>query len=186
MIGRTRRAMTLVEIVVVTLILIIAGLALSAFVRTTYGPQDTITGQTSADMTARQSLDILADKLRNAQWCTVAGTPSAVVTGNSSSITVYTSTTDNSQTLKYALTGGNLVKYVNGSGTGTTVLTGISSLTITYYRANDYTTAITPAAADYPLIGAVGITATASKAQMNTYTRQYSTYVRLRNSPPPG
>jgi Tfp pilus assembly protein PilV len=196
-----KAGMTLLELIVVSFILMLSGLALLGFIRTTYNAQDTISGQNSADTNARQVLDVLADNIRNAQWfdpydpgCQAgcgSGYKTAVIAGTATSITVYnfdpaTGITDGTRYTQFSLSGTNLQKSVNG-GAATTILSGVQSLTLDYYRSNSYVTPITlPLAvdgSDYPQIWAIRITATVSVSQMSSYTSQYQTFVRLRNSP---
>ena len=193
-----RAGVTLIELMMVTIILFIGGLVLFEFVKSTYGAQDTISGQNSADATARQVIDTLADELRNSQWfnpydalCQAgcgSGTAEDVTAGTATSITFYRNSLYGNQSIQYSLSGTNLQKSVDGA-TAVTVLTGVQSLTFTYYShsPNTYDTLLTLplASADYPLLGTVGIDATVSVTQLNTYSRRYQSLVRLRNSPPP-
>ena len=193
---KRRAGMTLIELLIVTFILIISGLALVGFIQITYGAQDTISGQNSADATARQVLDVLADNIRNSQWYNT-GNPNTscaimVSAALSTDITIYnqdptTTLTDGTEYTRYWLSGTDLNRAVTAGGatTTTTILTGVQSLAFNYYSSADYKTAITPASSDYPLLGAVEIAATVSTTQLKTYTRQYTSRVRLRNSPPP-
>ena len=152
---------------------------------------------TFATQQAREPLDTLADHLRDAQLC---GTPGTNCTGAdtvgtsrvisaaaASDITYYSSNSVSTGTpVRYYLSGTSLIRSVGG--TNTTVLSNISSLTLTYYVSTSYnngsltTTANpnAPVAAELPDLIAVKITASTT---VSGRTSQFSTLVRLRNSP---
>lgn len=183
-----RRGFTLVELLTVALIIMASSGALLTFIRVTYSAQDTIMGSTTSQGGARRSLDAVADNIRHAQWYNPGalrtGPGPALLEAGSTAITFLTSTTDTSQTIRYALVGTDLTKSVNGAA-ATTVVGGVTSFALTYYRAGDWVVLAAPASADFPLIGGVGISATVAVTQMNTYSNRYTTYVRMRNSPAP-
>src|SRR5437879_5402020 len=90
---------SLIELLVVTVVLMLSGLALVTFIRVTYGAQDLISGQNSADAMARQVLDTLADNIRDAQFYdTGVSTTSMVIRSASpptaTSITIYNVSSD--------------------------------------------------------------------------------------------
>lgn len=190
-----RRGLTLIELLVTAIVMVVAGAGLAAFVRTTYDAQDTILGQGTADMLARQAVDIIVDNLRDAQWfdpqatgctsgCGGTAIAQAISSAGISSVTYHTDTRDGSQVTALWLTNDHcLVKQVNG-GAQNVILTGVQSLTFSYYEPNDWWNAVAPTPADYPKIGAMGVSVTIAETGMRPYTSSESSYVRLRNSPP--
>jgi hypothetical protein len=152
---------------------------------------------TFAIQQSREPLDTLADHLRDAQVCgtpgtncaaaDVSGTSAVISAGASSDITYYSSSSTATGTpVRYYLSGTSLIRSVGG--TNTTVLSNVSSLTLTYYDSTSYnsgsltTTANpnAPVATELWKLAAVKITASTTS---NGRTSQFSTLVRLRNSP---
>ena len=150
-------------------------------------------------------LNTVGDHLRNAQMCLSANGCTAGVQGSvlsaasANDITYYTDGTNaNGSPVRYHLVGNNLVRTVGA--TNKTVLYNISSLTTTYYKITSLasgsatqaaynstpahvsttTNANAPTAAELPNLAAIRITAT---SVIDGHTVQYSTFVRLRNSP---
>jgi len=152
-----------------------------------------VTGQaevfdvTWSSSAARQPRETLADHLRIAQSCSASSgciQNSVLAAGAATDITYYTDAAGS--TVRYYLSGTNLVRVVNG--VPTTVLQNINSLSLTYYTSTTYNSASltataspsAPTAAELPSLAAVKITASSTT---DGHTVQYSTLVRLCNSP---
>lgn len=150
------------------------------------GVVQTVTySMTASTRDARQALDTMADHLRTAQLSTSAN--AAISSGATSDVTYYSDT--GGSTVRYRLSGTNLLRTVGG--TDTTALANVTSLSFTYYTTSTYnsssltatTNSHAPTAAELPQLAAIGITASTTT---DGRTVQYSSIVRLRNSPTRG
>ena len=163
--GRSpQRGMTPIEVLIVGLVLTMVGVGLYTLVRSTYDAQYLLLNQNSANANSRSAIDTLADQLRGANGLTAA---------TASDITF----TDSTGTVRYWLSGGNLVKTVNGlPAGGTTVQKNVTALTFLYQTySSGWTSSAAPATPAN--VGAVTVTATVS---IGGATRQTSSLVRLR------
>src|SRR5947209_14181646 len=110
--SRTRRGVTLIEMLVSLLMTIVIAGALFAIFTNTYQSRDFVVGQGGAETDARTPLDNLADHLRDAQqyWTTGGTTPTAVnqssviAAGSKTSVTYYESN-NSSDTVRLWLSG---------------------------------------------------------------------------------
>lgn len=198
MMAKTKRGMTLVELLVASLLGLLVASALLMLVQTTYTAQDTLFGQNAAYARIRQAVDRLADNIRTSQlYPSHSATGTALVDATSSSLTCYT---DSSGTNKINLfldtstTPPSLSKTLISSTNSDTynVVNGVQSLQFTYYLQSNSTFASSSAAwpttvdpnqpttAELKNIGAVMISATVN---IDGYARTLTTFVRLRNSP---
>jgi hypothetical protein len=181
------------EVLVATVAALVVGTAMLAMIQANITSFFLTQGQNVADATARQPLDILADEVRGAQ----PYSGSALQAAASNSITLYTSTAG-AYTQFWLDTTVNppALKSTTSTGTTTVLVSGVQSLQFTYYiptssgsaaytpPTSGWATTASPHApvtAELSEIGAVQIVATLS---LNGYSRQLTTFVRLRNSPP--
>jgi hypothetical protein len=156
--------------------------------------QTMVVGQSDAETGARQPLDTLADHIRNAQQYKFASTENVnsykvIASGTATTIEYYAS---NSSTdiVRYELTGTNLTRTADGATD--TVMSNVQSLEFRYYKLPSGSTTYnnsalvetsnpnSPSASELPLLAAVRITA---NVNIDGFTRQLMTTVRLRNSP---
>lgn len=191
---RQNRGTTLIELVTATMCSVVVGAGLVMFARASYQAQDFTQGQTVTDSEVRHALDVMADSIRNAQAYLVQSSPavySAISSAGASSITIYTDSAGD--TAEYWLdTSSSPYVLRKTVGTASTVIeTGVSSLTLTYYVSGGSYNASSsswvttsnphvPTATELPNVAAISANCTVS---INGYTRQFSTLVRLRNSP---
>ncbi|MBI3721164.1 MAG: hypothetical protein HY248_01310 [Fimbriimonas ginsengisoli] len=180
-----RAAYSLVELLVGALILCLLLVGVYGLMAAQAVAQSVAYDMTASSRDARAALDLLADHLRGAQLCTSGGVVgSALGAGTASDITYYT--TNAAATVRYHLSGTTLVRTV--SGTNTNALVNVNSLSFTYYTSATYNSATlttttnpnAPTNAELPALAAIRITASTTT---DGRTVQYSTLVRLRNSP---
>jgi hypothetical protein len=146
---------------------------------------DTVIGQNLAYVEDRVAVDVMADHIRNAQTY-VDGSNGTIAIASGASATSITYYSDAAgTTVRYRLSGTNLVRTTGG--TDKTVATNISSLELTYYKSSSYngawsttTNAQAPADSELRLLAGVEINVSVAK---DGYTNQYRSLVRLRNSP---
>jgi hypothetical protein len=192
----SRSAMILLETLCALLIGLLTGAALLSVLQLTMTVRTSTMGPDAADTESRRQLDLLSDRLRNAQSMT-SGTSKVVFTAASASdLTIYSDTSGSTLRLwlNTSVSPAALEQTTTISGTATTtvILSGVSALQFTYYEqpSTSYTAASStwtttanpnaPASTELPNIGAVQINLTVT---MNNYSRQLYTMVRLRNSP---
>lgn len=199
---RLRRGTTLMETLIASLLSVVVGGTLVVLVQSTLISRTAIAGENTAYAGARKCMDAILDNVRSAQPYQIQASPavySAIKAASASSITCYTSNTGD--TVKFWLdttTSPATLKQTRftsiGSGASTTtpILTGVQSLQFTYYTVSGgaYTSAASswtktanpnaPTDGERPIIGAVGVTITVT---INGFTRQLSSFVRMRNSP---
>ena len=188
-----RRGALLIELMFSGLMAVVIGCALVMMFQTTYTNRTDINGLNTTYAGVRQVIDTLADHLRNAQSYNNAGTYNVMSAGSASSVTIYTDTTGNNMA-RYYLSNSALMEDVTSSGTTTTttLLSGVTALTFTYYEVSglNYSApsaswsttanANAPTSSEMPNVGAILISATVN---INGYTRQMTSFVRLRNNP---
>jgi hypothetical protein len=179
----TRRGTTLTELLVVTLLLVVAGASLFGVFTVSFGIHDKVIGQNNAFAEARKAVDLMADHLRNAQLNSDSNTGSAIHAASINDLTYYADTAPTQ--IRYRLNGTNIER--TDSGTTTTVARSIQSLTLTYYKLSSYngswtttTNASAPTNSELKEIAGIEI---AVDVAMDGYATQYRTLVRLRNSP---
>lgn len=186
---KRRRGALLIELMVSGLMAAVIGCALVLMFQTTYTNQADVNGLNTSYASVRQVMDTLADHLRNAQ----SYNSNVMSAATASSITIYTDTTGNN-TARYYLSSSALKEDVTSSGTTTTttLLSGVTALQFTYYTdsgvgyaapsSNWATTANSnaPTTSEMPNVGAILISVTVS---INGYSRQMTSFVRLRNNP---
>jgi len=201
---KKQRGMTLLEVLVALLVTSFVLITLGVlFALGVTAERDVYDEPAQAD-NASEPLNTVADHLRNAQNCTASNGCTGGVQGSvlaaasESDITYYSDGTNaNGSPVRYHLVGSNLMRPVGA--TDIPVLQNISSLTFTYYKIttlakgsatqveyNSPTFSKTanenaPTAAELPNLAAIQITATSVRTGHQTV--QYSTLVRLRNSP---
>lgn len=160
---------TLIEVLVACLIMTILGLGMWTLLRSTYDSQYAVLGQNTANTSARQAIDELADGLRGAKGITAA------------TVSEVTFTDNNGASVRYWRQESTLKKTTNGlpSG-GTTVVTGIQSLSFYYWIYSAGGWSATAAPATPANVKAVDFTVTGTK---NGSTRQMSGSVRIRQKP---
>ena len=184
----------MVEVLVGGLLAILTGCALAVLLKTSYDSSRVVIGQNIVNTEARLPLDTLADQLRNAQPVLSGNTYQVIRTASATDITCYCSETGD--TVRFWLDTSaspqavKTTRTVAGVATTKLVASGVDSLQFTYYKQgqSSYTsttdtwvaTANPPAAADLPAIGAINIQAT---VKINGYSRQLSSFVRLRPRP---
>jgi hypothetical protein len=184
------------ETLIASLLSLLMGAALLVLVQGTYSSRSVITGENNVNAGAREVMDLLADHIRNAQLYNNGSNYVVFSAASSNSLTCYTNTTGD--TIRYWLDTSaspyvlKQTQTVGGVATTTTILSGVQSLTYTYYVDNgtNYTAATSswatttipsnPLSTEIPNVSAVSITATVT---VNGYSRQLSTFIRLRNSP---
>ncbi len=191
--SRSRSGITIIELVwaIFTAVLLLA--ALYVLYGADQAANELVFNDTFSIQQSREPLDTLGDHLRDAQSCQSANGCTGGVQGSVidsaavSDITYYTSgSTATGSPVRYHLVGTNLVR-TSGS-TNTNVLFNLSSLSLTYYKSSTYnssslTTTVNshaPTAAELPSLAAIRITASTTTSGRSA---QYSTLVRLRNSP---
>lgn len=141
-----------------------------------------------ASSQTRQSLDAVADHLRNADACTVSasGTVDSVLdltNTNATSVTYYGNGTCTK--VRYFLTNGTLSRTDNN--VTTIIVRNVTALTFKYYKATTYNAAWTlttspsaPTAAELPFVCGIQMDITTNS---NNVTNRIQTTVRLRNAP---
>lgn len=201
---------TLIELMITSVMSLLIGAVLLMLIQSAYTGNNAIQGENVAFAGIRTTTDRLSNNIRNAQlypkattggtvfvadhttgivcsgtsMCLYAVNSSGVVTGTDTE-TYWLDTTSSPYSLKQTIYNGS-------TATINTILSGVSSLSFTYYLQNGTSFTSTtstwpttvnshvPTSAELSLIGAVKIDAVVS---MNSYTREMQTIVRLRNSP---
>jgi prepilin-type N-terminal cleavage/methylation domain-containing protein len=181
------RGFTLIESMVASIILILVGLGMYAAFFDTAMSRESIMYANNATTNGREPIDVVADHLRNAQQYTADNvTYTCISAAGASSVTYYTDSAGS--TITYYLESGSLKS--DQGGTVKTVVTGLSTLTFTYYLAAStssyYSTSL--AATDPSTFGAterarIAAILISGSVAVNGYPRSFSTMVRLRNSP---
>lgn len=192
-----RRGWTAIELMVSLFVTSILLIAMYGLYQMQANVQTEAFDVTASARDARGPLDTLSDHLRMASMCDsgqgcTGVSNSALDSGSASDLTYYSSASG--AKVRYHVSGTTLVRTVGTSNTN--ALVNVDSLTFTYYvcalnvdgTAPAYNSAtLTPTAnpnaptsAELPSLGAVRITASTSTEGR---TLQYSTLVRLRNSP---
>lgn len=189
-----RRGSTLIEIMLAGMAALMVGAALIILVQTSYSSQQITVQENLAYVTVRKTLDTLTDHLRNAQENPVSSTYCVFSAATSNSITLYTDTSQNTEryyidtaTSPYSL---KRTQTVSGVATTTVILSGINSMTFTYYlpSGSTYNAATwnttanpnAPTSTELPNVAAVGVSVNVT---VGSCTRTITTFVRLRNSP---
>jgi len=190
---RYHRGALLIELMFSGLMAVVIGCALVMMFSMTYTNRTDVNGQNTTYAGVRQVMDTLVDHLRNAQSYNNSGTYNVMSAATASSITIYTDTTGNN-TARYYLSNSALMEDVTSSGTTTTstLLSGVSALTFTYYTdsgagyaapSSSWATTANPNAptsSEMPNVGAIQISTTVN---INGYSRQLTSFIRLRNNP---
>lgn len=194
--GLTSHGAMVVEMLIALFIAALTGSALLVLVDLTMTSRSTTMGPANSDAEATLELSKIADSLRTAQSYVSGSNKVCFSAAAASDITVYTSSTGdklriwlNTTVSPAALTQKQTI---SGVSTTTTLLTGVTSLQLTYYKeaAVGYNAALSgwqtttnpsaPTAAELPQLGAVQIALTLT---INGSSRQLSSFVRFRNSP---
>lgn len=163
--GVSRRGITLIEMLFVGLISTVLGLGLWTLLRSSYDSNTILMDQNNANANSRAALDTLVDLLRGSSGLTAAAANDITFTNTSS-------------TYRYWLTGTTLKKTVNSlPNGGTTVATGVQSLSFTYYTysSGSWTSSSTPGTPAN--VGAVKVT---DQLSVSATSRQMSSLVRIR------
>lgn len=183
----------LIDLLVSSFVTLLAGAALVTLFATSTKMQSVYLGQTNVDAQARLAINTLSDAVADAYSCQTQSAPaqySAIQAATSNSISCYTGSAGSYS--KYWFDSANKQLKKTTSASVTTIMArNMTALTLVYYKtsgsyndtAANWTTTTNPNAptnAELRLIGAVKITATVT---VNGMTRQFSTLVRMRNSP---
>ncbi len=179
-----RLGYSLIELVVTLAIILVVGVGLSQVFLSVFASENTVTTQNDATTNARTPIDVLADHLRNAQGVKVSNVYYPAISAAAQSEITYR--TEANTTVRYWLDGTSL-KRTDSAGT-TVVMTGVSSLVFTYYKAasyysSTYTTTVdshAPASDELRYLSIVLIDCTVTSGSVSQVFR---TSVRLRNSP---
>jgi hypothetical protein len=189
---RWQSGRTLLEALIAAILALFIGSALLTLMLSTMTARGTILDENAAMRDTRDTLDTLADNLRNAQ---VSGT-GVLSAAAPNSITCYTATGTAQYWLDTNTTPYSFKQTI--AGVSTVLLTDVQSVQFTYYldTSANFTSPTAqwgtsaspgaPTAAEIPNIGAIGITVTVSSTTGSTtgVSRTLTTMVRLRNSPP--
>lgn len=163
---RKRNGYTLIEVLIAGLIMTLLGLGLWTLLRSSYDSQYEILGQNSANSYARQAVDTLADNLRGATGLTSA-------TAND-----ITFTNAGGSSIRYWVSGGNLVTTTGGSPSGGTVVAmSVTSVSFVYWTYSGGAWSSSTAPGTPANVGAVDFTASST---VNGATRAVSGSVRIR------
>jgi len=188
---RTRRGLSFVEVLCVTLVLsVLAGGLLQMF-SSLFKVNMMATNIPSSQADAMAAVNTVGAAIRRAPLCTaVSGcvTDSSVHAASANSVTVYVDAAGTQAT--YSVTSGALTK-VQGSTTTTLVSSGVTDFTIWYCINPDgnYNSTSTPdtigwstsvTGADLKKIVAMKVSATITRG---SNFKTYSSVIRLRNSP---
>ena len=194
--SRSSAGSLLIELLVGSIIALFIGAAIAIEIQTSYDSQAVITGENMTYAGARQVIDTLANRLRNAQQYQSGSTYQVLSAATASDITLYSDAAGD--TVRYWLdttvtpNALRMTTTTGGTATTTTLIPNVSSLTFTYYKssASTYngassnfvttTNANAPTSAEMPQLSAIDIAATMN---INGYTFTLDTLVRLRNSP---
>lgn len=192
--ARHRRGAIVLEMLVGTTGAVLLGTALVMLMVTTYQVRNTLQGQSNTDWQVRSAINTLADSISNAQSYQISASPStysALQAATSNSVTCYTSSSTGAYRKYWYDSATKTIKRTTSTNSTSTLVRSVDSVSFTYYvsggqftntSANWVTTASpsAPTSAELPTIGAVKITVGMT---VNGYTRQYTTLVRMRNSP---
>ena len=180
---KRQRGAVLMDMMMGLLISFLVGAVIMSAMQTSVSSRETVIGQNESQTDARQPLDLVADHLRNSQLVSTK----AIVQGTASSVTYFTDTAGSM--VSYFLDGTTL-KRTEGdiNATPSTVLSGVTTLRLTYYKIASYNasgfvacaTPTVPTSTELARLAAIQIDATVTK---NGFTSNYSSLVRLRNSP---
>ncbi len=188
-----RRAlgMTMIELLIGLVIMSVMLLALYSLFGAQAAVQSVVLDENSASRDARNPLDTLADHLRSAQLCDASlacgyTANSVIDAATASDITYYVYSGGTWSKVRYYLSGTTLNRVAGGTTVAT--LQNVNSLTLAYYTNSTYnSTNLTataspnaPTAAELLKLAAIRITASTTT---DGRTVQYSTLVRLSNSP---
>lgn len=171
------------ELVISLVLSLVLSAAIVHILTTGYARHTNVTATNAAIQAAAAPIDAVADHIRSAQLYASDG-HAAIANAQDDEITYYA--TDGGATVRYFRNGSDLQR-TDGSGT-TTVLTHLDSLSFSYlllpkYNYHTYTqpadgTSLTDA--ERRAIAIVYIRCTAT---VDGVPRDFSTFVRLRNSP---
>jgi type II secretory pathway pseudopilin PulG len=183
------------ELVISSLLMIVLGLAMATLLKTSYDSKSIVVGQNNAYAQARNVVDTLSDRIRQAQR--YPSNNQVLSAAGASDITVYTDNSG-SNTVRYWLDTSTtpytlkMTTVAAGNTTTSTLLTGVATLQFKYYvgSGNSYlapsgswaTTAspTAPTSGELPNLGAIQVT---SNVTINGFSREISSFIRLRNSP---
>jgi len=183
-----QRAATLLEMLLITLIGALIAAMIFQQMTTLLAGQSMDMDTNLASTQTRQSLDAVADHLRNADACSVSasGTVDSVLdltNTNATSVTYYGDTTCTK--VRYFLTSGTLSRTDNN--VTTIIVRNVTSLTFKYYKAATYNAAWSlttdpsaPTATELPSVCGILMDITTSS---NGVSNRIQTTVRLRNAP---
>ena len=182
---RAQAGTSVVELLIGSLLALLTGAALFSLMQANYTGQSAVQGQNFANTSSRQSLDILADTLRNAQSAQVGSVYQALGAAATSDVTCYTAT---GSTRIWVANGTMWRTKTGGPSQPEALTTGVQSLTLTYLvpaggqytAASDSWSVSADPSGELPNIGAVEIQVVVT---INGSTRTLESFVRLRNSP---
>jgi|SRR5579884_1400186 len=194
--GKSRRGSLLIELLVGSFIALLIGAAVAIELQTSYSSRNVIMGQNMTYAGARQVIDTLANRLRNAQQYQSGSSYVVLSAASASDITIYTDSAGD--TCRYWQDSSvsppvlKMTTTTGGTATTTQLMSGLSSLTFTYYKSSSGTYNGTssnwvtttnpnaPTSSEMPNVAAIDIAATEN---INGFTLTLDTLVRLRNSP---
>ena len=191
---RHRHGAMLIDLLMGSMASVLIGAALVTMMLTTYQVRGTLQGQSNTDWQVRNAMNILADSISNAQSYQTSASPvtyAALQAATTNSVTCYTSSSTGTYRQYWFDSANKMLKRTTSTNVTTTLVRNVNSVSLTYYvsggnyyaTSNSWVTTTTPSAptaAELPTIGAVKVVVSMT---VNGYTRQYSTLVRLRNSP---
>lgn len=178
------RGMTLIEVLVASLVVVLLGAGVWTLMRSSFDSQYELMGMNSANLNARQAVDMLSDGWGDSSSGTAVAYEglrgaNAITNAAASDITyTYLDKSGTTQTVRFWLDNtNNLRRTVNAAPTGgTVVVSGVTALTFTYYSWNG-TSLAAGTVTSVANVGAVDFAVTAAS---NGATRQVSGSVRLR------
>jgi prepilin-type N-terminal cleavage/methylation domain-containing protein len=161
-----RRGFTLMEMIVTALVSVVLGAGIWTLMRSGYDAQYIVQNENYVNTTTRQAIDSFADNLRGAQAFTACDGGSMTYTDNSG------------QSVRYWLSSGNLLKTVNGSPNGgTVVVANISAVAFVYWTWNGSAWVSATSSSTPSTVSAVDFSLTMS---YNGASRKISGSVKLR------
>lgn len=186
--NRLIRGITLVETLVVMVILSLFMLMLGTAINGVNSMWQEVMGINPALAQNRTIADMLSEHVRNAQGCRTTGNPyygEAIVAASANSIT-YVTDKDTCATVRYYISGTNLMRQING-GQATVAARGVTSLGWSYLKSTAYfggwsSTSVPTSPASNELVNLSGVKlhlVTSSNGQSVTS----DSTIRLRNSP---
>jgi uncharacterized protein YcfL len=181
----------IIDLIIGSKLGLLVGASLLMLLVTSYKSRDLVVGQGNTDWQVRQSLNILSDNISSATSYQVStNTYQALQAAASNSVTCYTSSAGAYNRYWYDSANKQLKK-TTSTGTTTILLRNVDSVTLTYYvsggsyyaASSSWVTTTSPNAPTSTELKSIGAVKMVVQMTVNGYTRQFTTQVRLRNSP---